>query len=485
MTVRPCFCLIVAILAGCAGVPVTQHPPIDMATPVAWTAQQTLSTTMALTDTALADSLAVSSWWQDLGDSTLARVIEEGLTGNHDLAAATHRIDMVVAQARIVGAASQPQVAVSADGSRSRRNFIGFPIGPAVGGVVASTTTGVAANLLVSWEVDLWGRLRAGQKAALADVGAAQADLAAAHLSLAAQIAHLYFAVIEGQHQLDLAASTVTSQERSARQIEDRYNRGLRTSLDLRLARSSAASARATAVARRVQLDGSTRQLEILLGRYPAATFSAARDLPQIAAPVPVGLPAELLARRPDLAAGERRLTAAELRIDEARRSLLPRISLTASGGRSSEALGDLLDGDYSVWNLVTNISQPLLQGGRLRAQVELASSHAEATRAEYAAVALRAFAEVESTLAREAALVEQQIAMQVAVDEAGAAERLVDERYARGLSDYIALLESQRRAFEARSQLLSIRRQRLDARIDLYVALGGGFGVPESSSSI
>ena len=456
----------------------TQHPPIDMATPVAWTAQQTLSTTMALTDTALADSLAVSSWWQDLGDSTLARVIEEGLTGNHDLAAATHRIDMVVAQARIVGAASQPQVAVSADGNRSRRNFIGFPIGPAVGGVVA-------ASLLVSWEVDLWGRMRAGQKAALADVGAAQADLAGAHLSLAAQIAHLYFAVIEGQHQLDLAASTVTSQERSARQIEDRYNRGLRTSLDLRLARSSAASARAAAVARRVQLDGSTRQLEILLGRYPAATFSAARDLPQIAAPVPVGLPAELLARRPDLAAGERRLTAAELRIDEARRSLLPRISLTASGGRSSEALGDLLDGDYSVWNLVTNISQPLLQGGRLRAQVELASSHAEATRAEYAAVALRAFAEVESTLAREAALVEQQIAMQVAVDEAGAAERLADERYARGLSDYIALLESQRRAFEARSQLLSIRRQRLDARIDLYVALGGGFGVPESSSSI
>jgi outer membrane protein TolC len=207
--------------------------------------------------------------------------------------------------------------------------------------------------------------------------------------------------------------------------------------------------------------------------------------LPQIVAPVPVGLPAELLARRPDLAAGERRLTAAELRIDEARRSLLPRISLTASGGRSSEALGDLLDGDYSVWNLVTNISQPLLQGGRLRAQVELASSHAEATRAEYAAVALRAFAEVEITLAREAALADQQIAMQAAVDEADAAERLADERYVRGLSDYIALLESQRRAFEARSQLLSIRRQRLDARIDLYVALGGGFGVPISSSSI
>jgi len=482
---RACLCLIAAILAGCAAVPVTQHPQIDIATPVAWTAQETTSTTTALADTTSDDSLAVSSWWQDLGDSTLARLIEEGLTGNHDLAAATHRIDMVVAQARIVGAASQPQVAVSADGSRSRRNFIGFPIGPAGGGVVASTTTGVAANLLVSWEVDLWGRLRAGHAAALADVGAAQADLAGAYLSVAAQIAHLYFAVIEAQHQLDLATSTVTSQERSAQQIEDRYNRGLRTSLDLRLARSSAASARAAAAFRRAQLDGSTRQLEILLGRYPAATFSADRALPQIAGSVPVGLPAELIQRRPDLAAGERRLTAAELRIDEARRSLLPRISLTASGGRSSAALSDLLDGDYSVWNLVTNISQPLLQGGRLRAQVELASSSADVARAEYAAVALRAFAEVEDALSQEVALGEQQIAMQVAVKEAAAAERLAGERYARGLSDYIALLESQRRAFEARSQLLNIRRQRLDARIDLYVALGGGFAVPKSSSSI
>ena len=200
---------------------------------------------------------------------------------------------------------------------------------------------------------------------------------------------------------------------------------------------------------------------------------------------MPVGLPAELIQRRPDLAAGERRLTAAELRIDEARRSLLPRISLTASGGRSSAALSDLLDGDYSVWNLVTNISQPLLQGGRLRAQVELASSSADVARAEYAAVALRAFAEVEDALSQEVALGEQQIAMQVAVKEAAAAERLAGERYARGLSDYIALLESQRRAFEARSQLLNIRRQRLDARIDLYVALGGGFAVPKSSSSI
>ncbi|MBT4099887.1 MAG: TolC family protein, partial [Gemmatimonadetes bacterium] len=183
MTMRACLCLIAAILAGCAAVPVTQHPQIDIATPVAWTAQETTSTTTALADTTSDDSLAVSSWWQDLGDSTLARLIEEGLTGNHDLAAATHRIDMVVAQARIVGAASQPQVAVRADGSRSRRNFIGFPIGPAGGGVVASTTTGVAANLLVSWEVDLWGRLRAGHAAALADVGAAQADLAGAYLS--------------------------------------------------------------------------------------------------------------------------------------------------------------------------------------------------------------------------------------------------------------------------------------------------------------
>ncbi len=483
--------LILLYFAACASTPSIQLPVIGVDTPSDWSATDPVvsdSVRMAPHDDLDTDGEADQSglaWWHDLGDSTLGRVIEEGLQNNLDLTAAAHRMDMVLAQARIAGAAAAPQVALGADVGRARRNFIGFPIGGGDGGVAASTTTSFAANLLVSWEIDLWGRLRASQAAALADVGAAQSDLTAAHLSLSAQIAHLYFAVIEARHQLELARSTAASQQQSAEQIEERYDRGLRTSLDLRLARSSAASARAAVAVRRIQFDATTRQLEALLGRYPAASLTVTQDLPRLDGHVPVGLPADLVSRRPDLAAGERRLVAAHLRTKQARRALLPRISLTASSGRSSDALGDLLDGDYSVWNLVTNLSQPLFQGGRLRAQVGLAESSAAAAHADYVSLALRAFSEVEAALVRASALADQESALQIAADEARAAEQLADERYARGLANYIALLESQRRAFEAQSQLLSVRRQRLDARIDLYVALGGGFALASSSSSI
>ena len=207
-------------------------------------------------------------------------------------------------------------------------------------------------------------------------------------------------------------------------------------------------------------------------------------DLPVVDGPVPAGMPAQLIQRRPDLAAGERRIRAAQLRGKQARRSLLPRISLTASGGRSSESLRDLLDGDYSVWNLVANLSQPLLQVGRLRAQVDLTAAAEEAALAEYAAIALRAYAQVEGALEAELSLAEQEQAMRVAASEARAAEIVAQDRYARGLINYIALMESQQRTFSAQSQLLSVRRSRLEARVDLYVALGGGFSLSPSSSA-
>lgn len=487
---RVAFVLIGLTLTCCAKIPAVQYPILEIETPDRWTATTNQSPDQQA-ETHQADSIGVSreapstAWWADLGDSVLTALIVEGLRSNHDLKAAAHRLEIAVAQARIAGAPITPQATAGVDASRSRRNFIGFPLGGGAGdGVVASETTGLNANILISWEVDLWGRMRAGHAAALADVGAAQADLAGARVSLAAQIGRLLFSVIEAQNQLDLAIATAANQDRTARQIEDRYDRGLRSSLDLRLARSGAASSRAAVAARRSQLDATKRSLETLLGRYPSATLSSMPDLPVVDGPVPAGMPAQLIQRRPDLAAGERRIRAAQLRGKQARRSLLPRISLTASGGRSSESLGDLLDGDYSVWNLVANLSQPLLQVGRLRAQVDLTAAAEEAALAEYAAIALRAYAQVEGALEAELSLAEQEQAMRVAASEARAAERVAQDRYARGLINYIALMESQQRAFSAQSQLLSVRRSRLEARVDLYVALGGGFSLSPSSSA-
>tara|TARA_Y100001934_G_C12176671_1_gene689385 strand:- start:413 stop:961 length:549 start_codon:yes stop_codon:yes gene_type:complete len=167
---------------------------------------------------------------------------------------------------------------------------------------------------------------------------------------------------------------------------------------------------------------------------------------------------------------------AADNRLQEARRKLLPRISLTASTGTSSNELSNLLNGDFSVWNLLTNLSQPLLQGDRLSAGVDLAKSGVDASLATYAQSVLLAYAEVEQSLKTTELLSRREEALETATLEAQAARTLAEDRYAKGLSDLITLLDAQRRAFDAESRLLSVRRLRLDARIDLHLALGGDF---------
>jgi len=273
----------------------------------------------------------------------------------------------------------------------------------------------------------------------------------------------------------------VDNYETSLQQVRARYERGLRPSLDLRLSLSSLATAEDLLEQRLQLLDGALRQLEILLGRYPDASITPAKDLPRVTNEVPAGLKADLVARRPDLIAAERRFAASYARISEARKALYPRISLTASGGTASNELGDLLNGDFSVWNLFGNVVQPLFQGGRLRAGVSLAESESQRALARYAQSVLLAFAEVESALSAEGFLSRRQDAIEAATEEAVSARRLAEERYLSGLADLITLLESQRRAYDAESRLLTVRRLRLDARIDLHLALGGGF--PQTSA--
>ena len=418
----------------------------------------------------------LGQWWMTFDDSLATQLVREALTNNYTVQIAATNVAAARAQARIVGVATWPQSSATGSGSRSKRNFIGFPI-PGAGGQVQSTTsTSFAADVAVSWELDLWGRLRSSHSAALADLQAIEADWHGVRQSLAAQTMRAYFACVEAQRQVHLSEATVESYETSTRQVQSRYERGLRPALDLHLARASLSSAEASLYQRRLQLDMSVRQLEVLVGRYPAGVLQPGSRLPTIQQPVPAGLPAELIGRRPDLAAVERRLAASDSRVREARRALYPRISLTAVGGRSSNALADLLDGDFSVWNLVGNLTQPLFQAGRLRAGIDLSEANADRAVIAYAQTALRAFAEVESGLAAEGLLAEQEVALTAASQESTHARIVARQRYAKGLTDMLTMLISQRTAFDAESRLLAVQRQRLDTRIDLHLALGGGF---------
>jgi NodT family efflux transporter outer membrane factor (OMF) lipoprotein len=414
-------------------------------------------------------------WWMRFEDELLNTIVGEALANNFTLKGAVARVDAAAAIARIAGADLVPNASLNANGSRRRQNLIGIPI-PGAPGVISTRSTSLGVSLDVLWEIDLWGRIRSGKSGALADLQASWADLAAFRLSVAAQSVKAYFAAIEARMQVDLAEESVESYRLSAEQVRSRYERGVRSSLDLRLALSALAGAEALRELRREQFDRTRRQLEILLARYPSGTIEAHHALPTLASAVPPGLPSELLIRRPDVLAAERRYAASEKRVSQARRAFFPRITLTASGGTLSEQLKDLIDGDFSVWSIAAGLTQPIFQGGRLRGSLAQSHALADIDLADYASAMLAAFGEVETALFSEKTLANREAHLAEAADQAEAARQLAEREYSAGLIDYITVLETQRRALGSRSGLIAVRRQRLDAQVNLHVALGGGF---------
>ena len=451
--------------AGCASPPPATKPDLGVKLPGGWTAPGRIDDGAPSND---------PGWWSTFADKGLDSIVEESLRNNRDLRIAAIRVDRAEAQAVISGADTLPALGFQADGAKSKRNFFGLPFGEEDS--FSSTFSNYGAALNLSWELDLWGRLRSGKSAALADREAAMADLHGARLSLVGQTCKAWFSVLEARRQAELAEATVENYRASEKQVRERYERGLRSALDLRLARANLATADDNIEAARARKDGAIRQLELLLGRYPAASLETVGALPTIPAKVPAGLPAELLSRRPDVMARERRLAGQRARLYQAKVALLPRISLSGSTGTSSSELKNLVDHDFSVWSLAANLLQPIFQGGRLLAGIDLADSNAREALEDYVKTALRAFGEVETALALEGFLTRREEALTRAVEQSQSARELAEDRYARGLDGIITLLSAQRDAFRSESQLLQIRRLRLDARVDLHLALGGGF---------
>ena len=456
------------LLAACATAPQVNPPDLNVTVPERWPAGQPAA--------AEADTL----WWRAFNDETLTGLVSEALAHNLNLQAAAARVGAAAARARIAGAPMYPDATGRIGGSRRKQNFIGFPIPGSGNGVPSSTSTNFGVSLDVSWELDLWGRLGAGASAALADMQAARAQYAGARLSLAGQTAKTWFAAVEAHRQVELSEATVENFRTSSEVVRERYRRGLRHALDLRRALSSLAGAEAVLQQHRLVYGATCRQFEVLLGRYPAAALSPGIALPALPETVPAGLPADLVSRRPDLVAAERRLAASYARYTQAKRTLYPRISLTGSAGISSNELKNLLDGDFSVWNLAGNILQPLFQGGRIRGGIQQAASQSEQAMALYVQSVLSAFAEVENALAAEVLLAKRQAALETATEQALAARRLAEDRYASGLVDLNTMLDAQRGAYASESQLIAVRRQRLENRVNLHLALGGGFPGPD-----
>ncbi len=457
-------------IAGCASAPSVNHPNLEVSVPDTWE----IAGTRNVSD----------GWWMEFGDPALDMVVETALSDNLDLRVAVGRVEAALAQAGIDGAALWPQIQAVGSGSRQKNIFVGLPIPSADGGVITNYFNSYSASLQASWELDLWGRVRNMKGAALAEVQASAADLAGARLSIAAQTTRAWLTVRSARMQLDLARVTLKAFEGTANIAWERYKRGLLSSVDVYLTRNSTASAVALVARREQQLQTAVRQLEVLLGRYPAGILEDGTQLPRLNSPVPGGLPSELVARRPDLAAAERRLAASGSRISIAKANRYPQFSLTSSVGTTSDELSDLTNGNFSVWNLVGNIVQPLFQGGRIRAQIHGAQAQERIALANYAQSVLDAYAQVEIRLGSELTLSREEEALANAASEARSAWDLAEERYQLGVQDLLSVLESQRRSLNADSSLIEARRQRLQNRVDLYVALGGGFESPTNTTS-
>ena len=464
---EPARILVLAVMIGVAGCNRSIPPPehnLRVVAPVEWTGGEL--------DAATLDS----DWWTYFANDDLNRAIGEALEGNHDLRAAAARIEAARADAVIAGAPLLPDANLSLSRSQQRQNFIGFPIPGSEGGVLSTTSTNYGFRLSSGWEPDLWGRIRSGELAAVTDTRVRHAELAGARLSLTGQIAKAWFTAIEAQGQVELAEISLESFRVSAERVRARFQRGLRPSLDLRLALTEVARAQAALEQRIEQRDRSRRQLEALMGRYPSGGYTVDLDLPAVPSSVPGGLPSELVHRRPDLVAAELQLLAADTRVAQAEADLRPQFSLTSGTGVSSGDLIGLLDNDLFVWNFVGNLVQPLFNNGRLQAAVARNQSTVDELLAIYESRILQSYREVESALAAEEVLARQESALEDAVLQSVAAQGLAEERYRLGLTDIITVLSSQRTAYNSEIQLLALRRTRLDNRVDLHVALGGGF---------
>jgi len=424
-----------------------------------------------------------ADWWTYFNNEELDHIVTEALNGNPDIRAAVARVETARAEGIIAGAPLLPEANISLNRGQQRQNFIGFPIPGSERNILSTSSTNYGLRLNASWEPDLWGRIRSGEVAAVTNTRARIADRAAIRLSLTGQVARSWLASIEAQSQLRLAEVSLESFRVSAERVRVRFESGIRPSLDLRLALTEVALAEATIDQRLEERERRVRELETLMGRYPAGDYPIGETIPDLPNTVPGGLPSELVHRRPDLVAAELQLVAADIRIAQAQADLRPRFSLTSGAGTLSGSLIDIIDNDLFIWNFVGNLVKPLFDNGRLKAAVVRNKSQAEEAIANYESLLLQAYREVESALVVEALLSRRFRAVEDAVLQSNASQRLAENRYKLGLTDIITVLSAQRSAYNSESQLLGVRRLRLENRINLHLALGGGFDISEIPS--
>jgi len=371
------------------------------------------------------------------------------------------QIDRAAAASQLAGSALKPTVGLGADISGTSGGGESFPD--------ALTGGSGSLGLGISWEADVWGRVRAGASAAEENLRATIADFEYARQSLAAQVAKTWFLATELKLQVGLGRETVDILRQLTELVEQKERVGQVSMQDVYLARADLDSAQE---ALRQAIGGerqAQRALEILLGRYPAAEIETASELTPMPPAIPVGVPSDIIARRPDLVAAERRVAAAFFLTEEARLAKLPRFTLSAGVGGNTGL-------DDAIGQLAAGIVAPLYTGGALEAQLDAANADQEAALAAYGMTLLKAFEEVEAALTNERLLEDREQYLESVVENNERALDAARARYDIGQTDLLSVLQIQAKWIGARVGLIRIKNERLAQRVNLHLALGGSF---------
>ena len=432
------------------------------------------------------DFSAVDKWWESFGDPVTAQLVEEALENNYDLKAAAARV--LQAQASLVEArgAQLPSVSYSLNRDRSKRSM---NLGSAFGGgrfTIMSTTW--SQDITVNYLLDFFGKLKHLEKAAWADLLALQTNQQALTNSIIASVVSARINIAITQRRLALARDNIESLERTLEIVERRYEQGLVGPLDIRLARENLASQRAAEPAIELQLITARNALDVILARRPGSSENlpeTLEELPQFKS-IPIGLPASLLDRRPDVRAAEFSLIAANERVGVTIAQLYPDLTLSGTFGYSGDTMEEIFQYDYTeMYAAMMALAQPIFNGGQLRAQIDAAKARYEELAANYAGTVLNAIREVEDALITEQMLRTQLEQAEIRLTEARAAEDLSRQRYQSGVEGILSVLESERRSRMSEEELIALKGQIWSSRVNLYLALGGDWNNQQKNYAV
>lgn len=422
-----------------------------------------------------AQSLADLKWFEIFKDQKLQDLLRDALSNNYDLRQAIANIDAARANLGITRSEQFPTITASGDVVNQRISRGGQFDLPAP--AKRDRSFGSILLNLLTFEIDVWGRLRKQTAAARADLMATEEAHRFVVTTLISDIATAYFSLRELDFELDISRRTLVSREESLRLITMRQQRGVSTMLEVRQAEELVYDAREVIPALEQSIQQTENFLSYLTGRNPSAIERGlSLTEHQVPPTVPAGLPSDLLERRPDIRAAENTLAAANLRIDVAKKEFFPRISLTSFLGYESGQLTSLFSGSRNIWTLAGTVTQPIFTGGRLKSNVRFTQAQRDFFVVDYQKTVQSAFREVSDSLIAHQKVKEVRTQRALLVETLRDRSRLSYLRYTGGVATLLDALDADRELFEAERSLALARRDELLSVVQLYRALGGGW---------